>query len=344
MKLAILQSIPTHPRHPVQTDTFAKFQHLCGMIEQQSFLAAHAACHATMNGIPRTLAVDTDISDETDVLHALDTAFQTDPFDALVLPGLTDPSIQHAVSTRCQREQDTHAFKIIFDAPRDTPVAELVRRQRVLPRFATLCWPYISTVTPGRRSPEWLPASCVAAPLLLKTAPHLRGVHEPASLSADDAATLDEAGVLVLRQKIVARRPVIGLMTPPSRDATPSTHAFADVEVPPGLFVPDTSAPECDEAAFERELLAALETRCAEVIHTHPKNDANLWAALARTVTAELIHARDKGYIRKYHVRCDAETASWGTPETPVVEILIDFPKRVREVKFNVSTRTTISP
>ena len=98
------------------------------------------------------------------------------------------------------------------------------------------------------------------------------------------------------------------------------------------------------DAVEAGELLAALETRCAEVIHTHPKNDANLWAALARTVTAELIHARDKGYIRKYHVRCDAETASWGTPETPVVEILIDFPKRVREVKFNVSTRTTISP
>ena len=127
MILAIIQTLPNHPRHVVRTDSFAKFQNICGMLEQTNSLAAHAACHATMNGISRTLAKDADISDKASIEQSIDALFDVGPFDALVLPGLTDFEIQKATCECCQNHVSDFEFRLFLDPPKSCAVAEICK-------------------------------------------------------------------------------------------------------------------------------------------------------------------------------------------------------------------------
>lgn len=336
MQIAILQYLPKHPRNPVKTDRFAQFQNICGMLENENYLAAHAACHATMNRIPRVLAADANIADIDDLKRAFALLLSHDTFDALIIPGLTDTVIQDQLCDFCRPYIAETPFKIFLDVPQNASLDDIVKRQSLLPRFASCCWPYIDTVTPGRRSSDALPASCLVAPLVFATAPYLRGVHEPPTLSDDDACYLDENGVCVLCTKIVAHRRVVGIRSPMTPIQTDTNIDFVDILRPNPN---DEHIADPQETAFERTLMTILNERCADVLKTHTRNNRDLWAALARTVTAVLMHEKSSGHIKNYRVRCDEETASWGERNAPVVEIIIEYPKRVRCVKFNVEAK-----
>lgn len=341
MILAILQFLPNTPHNLVRADSFSKFQTICGDIEQNSYLAAHAACHATMNGISRIIASHANIDDAESLCEGMERLLTDDTFDALVIPGLIAPTLQDFICDRCRTQSKTRDFRIFFDMPQSAIPEELIRRQKSLPRFASLSWPYLSTITPGRRSAEWLPASCFVAPLALGTAAYLRGTHDMPSLSNDIADTLSQEGIDVLVSKIVDRRHVVALHKHKNTAESPIPKSrFQDAALPAAKKCAplDETAPISNEdLQFEAELQQTLEIKCTECLHAHPVNNRDLWGALARTVTAVLMHAKMRGTILNYHVRCDEETASWGTPEAPVVEILIEYPKRVRTVKFNVS-------
>lgn len=368
MILAIIQSIPTHPRRVIRTDSFAKFQHLCGMIEQSSYLAAHAACHATMNGVSRTLAADADISDIASMERALELVFSEGPFQALVIPGLTDFELQIQICAFCQTKSNDFPFRLYLDSERGTSPDLMIERQKQLPTFACFAWPWVSTVTPGRRSAEWLPPSSLIAPLALSKAQYLRGVHELDNLSPDDAAFLNENGIEVMHTMTVNRRSVIGRLAPvftgtPSlirqnanmpEPCVPQTmgltnhlRARMDVYVAephlPGILAdtvnPDVTQSDPEQAAIEARILEEVDARCADVLKHRPRNDAMLWGTLQRTAIAVLSQAQSRGWIKQFKVRCDEETAEWGSPTEPVVEILLEFPKRVKQVKLNVERR-----
>ncbi len=337
MILAIIQTLPNHPRHVVRTDSFAKFQNICGMLEQTNYLAAHAACHATMNGISRTLAKDADISDKASIEQSIDALFDVGPFDALVLPGLTDFEIQKATCECCQNHVSDFEFRLFLDPPKSCAAADIIAHQKVLPRFASYCWPWISTITPGRRSADVLPPSCLVAPLALGTATWLKGVHDMEQIAGDDACELSECDVEIMTIKTINRRPVIGRFAPLKPVSQPRPmQAFVDV---PGIFADpqdDTEPDEGDKSSIESAIQEELHDKCNALIKQYPQNDASLWGALQRTAISILSGYQSRGLIKAYHVRCDAETASWGTAEAPVVEVLIEYPKRVREIRFVV--------
>ena len=332
--LAIIQSIPTHPGFVVRTDSFAKFQQICGMIESTSYLAGHASCHASMNGIERTMTADADIHDKDSITNALKMLFDADPFDALVIPGLTDFELQKHICSICQSRDPN--FTVFLDADRQADMDTIIAHQQAVPRFARFAWPWISTVTPGRRSAEWLPASCVIAPLFLGKARYLRGVHDLSGLKPADIAKLSKNDVELLVHKTDNRRPVIGRYISEQPVIQPIKQAFVEV---PGVFAKNTENEEKpqdpNEVSFENALAEELHRRCDELIRQYAVNGPELWSALQRTAFAVLNEAKSRGNIVRFHVRCDAETASWGTPEKPVVEVLIEYPKRVKEIKFN---------
>ena len=366
MILAIIQAIPTHSRRVIRTDSFAKFQHLCGMIEQTSYLAAHAACHATMNGASRTLVADADITMHESVLSALRCIFAEGPFHALVIPGLTDWTLQKDVCRFCQEHSGDFHFKLFLDPERGLAPEIIVERQEELPSFGYFAWPWVSTVTPGRRSSEWLPPSALIAPLALSKAQYLKGVHDLDCVLPDDAAFLNAHHVEVMHNIVVNRRTVIGRMPPVARGVkcadtlcnslpdpcaphhSHSMRARVDVYVAePGLhgIMADTASPmpieiDDEQAAIEAQILETIDARCAEVLKQRPRNDAMLWGTLQRTAIAVLSQAQAKGWVKRYKVRCDAETAEWGSPTEPVVEILLEFPKRVKQIKLNVERRS----
>ena len=332
MILAIIQRLPTHPKRVIRTGKFSDFQQLCGNFEAESYLAAHAACHATMNGMDRTVAADADITNRESLKSAIKMIFENGPFDALVIPGLTDFAMQQFVCHECQECAGAFSFVLFLDPERHATAESIVAQQELLPRFAKYAFPWVSTVTPCRRSAEWLPASCVIAPLALNTARYLRGVHELATLNANDMVTLANKDVEVLMNKREDRRPVIGRYA--ETKLTPmAPQAFVEV---PGVFRDPEPQTETDaqEKAAEDSISRELELRCQEMIRQYVTNGPNLWSALERTSMSVLNEARSRGLIKNFHVRCDAETASWGTEDKPVVEVLIEYPKRVKEIKF----------
>lgn len=339
--LGIIQSLPHAPRNPVRTDSFSKFQAICGLIEREDYLAAHAACHATMNGIERTTAVHADISSAESIFGALSRILADETpgggIRTLVIPGLTDFALQTAVCDRCREAASQRPFDVFFDPPEAADFSEIIAHQKTLPRFASLCLPYVATVTPGRRSADLLPPSCLIAPLALATATHLRGVHDMPGLSRDDAATLARGGVRVMMPKTIDRRRVLSLFYAGQSDAL-----ACNAQMPPrGNIVWSDGAAQAisdEEARFEAELEEMLQTQCAECLRAHPVNNRDLWAALSRAATSALMHAKSHGKIAGYRVRCDEETASWGYPDCPAVEIVIQYPKRVRSVKLNVGS------
>lgn len=96
-------------------------------------------------------------------------------------------------------------------------------------------------------------------------------------------------------------------------------------------FIQDTI--RIREQDIENALLAEIEDKTAPLLAQYP-NNRSLWKALERTATAVLRTAKERNLILNYHVRCDEETASWGTPTSPVVEILLRFPRRVQHFQL----------
>ena len=116
MNLGIVQSLPNAPAHVVRTDSFSKFQAICGLIERDDYLAAHAACHATMNGIDRTTAVHADPSQLSSVVEAVERLIDAaEDLDAIVLPGISDAQIQDDVCSICAKASARRDMVVLLD-------------------------------------------------------------------------------------------------------------------------------------------------------------------------------------------------------------------------------------
>lgn len=306
------------------------------MIEQESYLAGHAACHAVMNGMSRTIASDADISDKASISRGLERLFAAGPWECLVIPGLVDAEMQQAVTEMCRKHLDDFDFCVIMDMPRQSDVSEIISRQKSSPRFVSYAWPWVSTVTPGRRSAEYLPASCLVPALSLGCTRSLRGVHD-ISIAASDVERLRDAGVQVMHEIVENRRRLVGLASPVCAvESDPFMSGVANMpnDGPPRTVI--AIAGDCPDMAVEVMIREALETQSAALIRQYGKNDISLWGALTRMSISVLNGFRDRGLIKDFRVRCDSETAEWGTPESPVVEVILTYPQRVKSAQFNV--------
>ena len=84
---------------------------------------------------------------------------------------------------------------------------------------------------------------------------------------------------------------------------------------------------------IENQLIARIEAKTNEVCQQHSLGDPNLCTSLRRAATSILMPAKDHGQIKNYSVTCDPETLDENG--CPIVDIKIEFFKRVREMKFH---------
>jgi len=87
---------------------------------------------------------------------------------------------------------------------------------------------------------------------------------------------------------------------------------------------------------IEQQLLAQIEAKTQQVYAQHGLHDPNLRTSLCRAATSVLMYARDHGQIKNFAVRCDESSASPETDGLPVVEVNIEFFKRVRQFTFKM--------
>ncbi|MFA5624195.1 MAG: hypothetical protein WC966_03925 [Bradymonadales bacterium] len=340
--LAIIGDCPKDVKRTVRVSSFSQFQRICGELESDSYLAGHAACHATMNGFDRVLFSKADIASLEAVLVSLRELVAQGSFDILVIPGLVDFEAQARVCDELSALEPQFYFRLLLDLPQDVGFEDAIERQSKAALWLKYVMPWVLTHSPGRRSEEWLPASAVAGALIARLRESLRGVHALADWSREDAAYLAEHGVAALY--VFGQRAMVGLY-PENVAKAPAraniAHVEASISMPVERIRPmnlaDMATDELSalsEAEVEVELLSAIDKRCAEIMKQYPRNDKSLWQALRRSAEAVLRPAKEKATIKRYFVRCDEETASWGTPTSPVMEILLEFPKRVSQVQI----------
>ncbi len=332
----------------LRVDTFAKFQELCGELESAApgtYWVAHAACHAFMNGMERVILAPADPSAPEQVQRALRALLPQRP-ELIAMPG-DHPTHDRLVTTLqdWRREQglDPRDFPwLLLDAPPQASLSALCAEHDPdthppPPPWLHRVWPWVSTLSPGRRGEERLPGTCVAAALLRGTTHRLRGVHEiPVRPSHADLARARAAGIDVLG--VFGQRRLVGLHHGPPKSAPPATddasqaHAGATALAPPGIApLPAVEAP------WAERLNLALNDACQEEIRRHA-NGPRLWKTLERRCRAILQGYQQATHITRFHVRCDEETASWGYGQ-PVVEILLWLPQRVQHLHFRVMPR-----
>ena len=84
---------------------------------------------------------------------------------------------------------------------------------------------------------------------------------------------------------------------------------------------------------IEKQLLAQIEAKTQQVYAQHSVGDPNLCTSLCRAATSVLMNAKAHGQIKNYTVHCDPIEVQ---PDSqPVVDIQIEFFKRVRQVRFD---------
>lgn len=339
MILALAQRLPTQPRRVIRTSAFADFQHLCGLLERESYRAGHAACHASMNGFSRVLAANADIEDQNSVKAALHALFEAGPFDALAFCAPLKADTLELVLDICAQKANDFDFLLFLDPERGEAVEDIIENQKALPTFARYAYPWVKTLSPGRRSYECLPPSCFAPALCLGLSHKLKGVHELDELSPNDAADLADAGIAVmhspdLRTGIIllqdSKKQADEILDTKENFSTPFMAGLSN-RLEDGMDMLDPS-----ESAIQARLLEAIDQKCADVLRQSTTNGPLLWSSLKRSAISVLRDAQSRGSLKAYHVRCDEETASWGDENSPVIEILLSFEKRVKELRFSV--------
>lgn len=342
--VGILGPSPRGIEGPIRVGRFDQFQRQAGEIEQAapgSFWAGHAACHCFMNGVARVVFSGVQ---EPEVprswLGALSRLFLDEEpgLELLIIPGIEDPDLSAQLLGRFLASTDSAASyghreppTLWLDAPDHASVDEILRYaerigadgERV--RLAT---PRISVISPGRRSYERLPASCLIAPLALGLADALGAVHDldgpEAALDIDDLGRLQAAGCGVLaprgkRQQLAA---AFSLERPRAPDLSP--HAPELLSEPlPSNFAGVSARLEEDLEAATRDLSGA------------GLRGGALRAAALREARAVLSGYKARGEIAGFVARCDEETCA-GAEGEPVVEVHLNFPKRVSQVRLEL--------
>jgi len=82
-------------------------------------------------------------------------------------------------------------------------------------------------------------------------------------------------------------------------------------------------------------LRQALDHACLPLLDGTPNGPA-LWRSIERTVAAALARIQASAGFIASRARCDAETNE-GSPDAPVVEVVLRLPRRVREVVLRMT-------
>jgi len=314
--VGILGDSPNGVVGPLRAGRFDRFQEQVGWLEAVragEYLAGHAACHALMNGVDRVVFAGLgEAATPEEVGQAVHRLRDLGPLDLVVAPGLVEPSLARTLAEAVR----AGGSRLWLDAPPGADVEAVLTHAAAVADgdHVRVVSPRVPTITPGRRQLEPLPATCLVAPLHLGTRPRLRGVHEcPAPPGPDARRALEEAGCGLL--EAVGRRRLVRLAFP-----APLCHRE------------DTPAPSGPEARLE----ALLRDACALCLDGGPSNPT-LWRRLERAVTSRLEELRRRGEVTAYVVRCDEETCG-GVGGSPVVEVVVRLPSRVREVVVRVGS------
>lgn len=273
-------------RGPVQADRFERLARFVGGIEQTpalSYPALHAAWHAFVNGVDRVIfsSVAEPYGDEA-WIAAMKRLFQSDPLGLVVAPG--GPSEALAEAFRSLPFTRTSCLWVDEDpGARDEQVRAGEQE--------------IPTISPGRRTPELLPASALIAPLHLGVVTALLGTHDPPTTSGWLKA--DAYGRIVLAKPLDLPGP----------------------RLPP--------RPEAEVSAVQFRIDRAIAKMVEPILLTENVSPA-LYRRLEREAAAILEPYKKKGEIVRYSVRCDSETSE--DAGGPVIEIRLVEPKRVEEI------------
>ena len=300
----------------------AAFQGTLGQIESArpgGYLAGHTACHAFMNGFTLVRFFGVENLDEAEKLGEAVRELLWSGVDVLVVPGLVGEIVETVVATAVEvvdkGELDGHRPTVWLDAPRGATTAQVVAHQEryragSLVRVAT---PWVDTITPGRRSHELLPPTCLVAPLFMGTVGTLKGIHDISSPPIlTEQRLLEEAGC--------------GLLVPDGwqhkvRLAFPTT----DAAIEPRARV------ESLQARIERE----LDHACQLAIESWSPGP-RLWGAVEREAFTVMRSFQERGEIVVFQVRCDEETNEVATDGIGL-QVWYQPPKRVREFVLNVT-------
>ena len=303
--LAIIGRVPSEFTGAVRVSDFRQFQKIAGQLESASgdqYPALHAVCHAVMNGCSPVLFLG--VADLSSLPVDLDPIRAEARFELVTAPGLTDLEAITALSAGLEPGET-----LWVDAARGSDPTKL---QRALGDRARVAAPWVATISPGRRSPEALPPTCLIGPLLLGSASTLRGVHDPPRrLDASVRAALEAGGGALL--EATGRRRQVGL-------------AFPRPETSPAPTTP----------TLEGEIRDALLELCAPLVAGEP-NSPRLWAIVEREGRALLSRIQRSGRISGFHLRCDEETNMDADEGELGVEVIIETPQRVRQVIIRLS-------
>ncbi|MCA9566086.1 MAG: hypothetical protein KC561_21465, partial [Myxococcales bacterium] len=193
----------------------------------------------------------------------------------------------------------------------DSPPQHLAPERRVLAGL-----PAIRAACPGRPTLDLVPASCVAAPLLLRSTTTLAGSVELAERVAEDRALAHiESGGFVLSAAGPKRR--VGIRAP---KAWESAQPDPETTTPPSL---------------EERIRLALDDACAGPLASMPRG-TGLWKTLERNCRSALHRFQQRREILSFSVRCDEET-NLDQVEGVGVEVFVTTAKRVKEFRLVMS-------
>jgi hypothetical protein len=301
------------------------------------YLAAHAACHGFMNGVdriaffgPRDLDGNGAGDEGDDIAHAAHRLLREGgPIDLLVAPGLLDPPACRALvrtfldwhESAPEAVAETGAPVMLWlDAPRGADVADAIAHREAVGgdrELVKLAVPWVETHTPGRRTFEPLPPSCLIAPLYLGTAATLKGAHTlERRLTYSEQEDLRQSGLGFLVSEGRRRRVRLAFPTP-----RPRRQSVAEVE------------PTDLRSRIER----ALREVCEPLLDGR-RNGPALWKTIERQLRAVLVRYQQRGEITAFVCRCDEET-NQGLLDGVGVEVFVKVPTRVKELIINVTVR-----
>lgn len=328
--LGIIGRTPKGLEGPSFVDSFRVFQRVAGELEAATptaFPALHAVCHATMNGAaPLAFYGVEDIWDPAALGAALRGLRGAYPELAMVVvPGLRKPAAEPPVEQVAALVDAQKSEIIWLDAPTHSSADEIVAYREALPGdrdLVRVVTPEVYTISPGRRSFEALPPTCLIGPLSLGEAIHLRGMHRDLpALGNPDRKRLEEAGCGLLVSGAPPQKPIRLAFPPPLGGSA--------------IVPADEARPEDRDGTLEGRIQAALDLACHDAVASG-RSGPDLWKLIEREGRAVLARFVSSGELRGFRLRCDEET-NRGMVSGVGVEVLVETPKRVRSVHVRMT-------
>jgi hypothetical protein len=302
----------------LRAGNFAKFQNHVGRLEEhgpEQFPAGYAVGHALMNDVAGVLFYGVENARHPGQLREAvrDLATQSG-LRMLVVPGLTDEVVVEeliaAVGDFAAR------LTLWLDPPVDSLPDDVVAFRSRLSgnrQSVRVAWPWVPTVSPGRRTSEELPPSCLIGPLYVGSVKRLQGAHElglPPAPAVKSMLKAARCGLLVRTGK----RRLIAL------------------DFPDPIGRP---AGESDPLTLDEKIEAALDDISARKLAAGLRGKS-LWKNIERESRPVMLGFQRRGEILSYRLQCDEET-NQGEPAGVHIEVWYNTPRRVAEVILKIS-------